>query len=65
MQQINTLCWQLSLALGITAHNISVAFTLKEASYTTLGILDMSGKLVAPQLSGRLQPGQYNKTDHG
>ena len=42
--------------------NISVAFTLKEASYTTLGIYDMSGKLVAPQLSERLQPGQYNKT---
>jgi endoglucanase len=42
--------------------NISVAFHLKEASFTTLGIYDMSGKLVSPQISERLPAGSHNKT---
>ncbi|WP_298739226.1 cellulase family glycosylhydrolase [uncultured Chitinophaga sp.] len=42
--------------------NLSVNFKLKEASFTTLGIYDMSGKLVSRQLSERLQAGSHNKT---
>lgn len=41
---------------------ISVAFKLKEASYTTLGIYDMSGKLVSRQVSERLPAGNHNRT---
>ncbi len=42
--------------------NISVNFTLKEASFTTLGIFDMNGKAVTPQVSERLPAGQHNKS---
>jgi hypothetical protein len=42
--------------------NVSVNFKLKEASFTTLGIYDMSGKLVTPQVSERLQAGSHNRT---
>lgn len=41
---------------------ISVNFRLKEASFTTLGIYDMSGKLVSRQISERLQAGSHNRT---
>ena len=42
--------------------NLSVTFKLKEASFTTLGIYDMSGKLVTRQISERLQAGSHNRT---
>lgn len=42
--------------------NISVSFKLKEASFTTLGIYDMSGKLVSRQVSERLQAGSHNRS---
>ncbi|GAA0557656.1 cellulase family glycosylhydrolase [Chitinophaga japonensis] len=42
--------------------SLRVAFTLKTAGITTLGLYDMSGKLVTRQLRERLQPGRYTRT---